>query len=104
MKRAFNSFLTAIGFVLLLSFATFAQTASTGFEVEKFRELAARAEDVVSSEQASSDALEILRSDLVKYRSEALNVQEARARRVATIQEQITALGAVPEASCKKRI
>ncbi len=97
MKRAFNNFLTVLSFVLLLSFAAFAQTANMGFDVEKFRELATRAEGVVSSRQASTDALEILRSDLVQYRSEALNAQEARARRVATVQEQIIALGAVPD-------
>jgi small-conductance mechanosensitive channel len=97
MIRAFNTFFTTIGFVLLLSFATFAQTADTSFEIEKFRELATRAESVVSNGQASTDALEILRSDLVKFRSEALKAQELRARRAATIQEQITALGAAPE-------
>lgn len=94
MKRTVNSFFAAIGLVLLFSFGTFAQTSDTGFDVEKFRELATRAEDVVFDGQASVDALEVLRSDLVAFRSSALKAQEARARRVAIIKKQIEALGA----------
>ena len=97
MRQTLNGFLATIGLILLLSFGAFAQTSATDFDIEKFRELATRAESVVSSGQASTDALEILRSDLVKYRSQALGAQEARARRVTTVQEQITALGVVPD-------
>ncbi len=97
MKLILKSFLAAIGLVLLLNFGAFAQTSATDFNIEKFRELATRAEGVVSSGQASTDALEILRSDLVKYRSQALGAQEARARRVTTVQEQIAALGVAPD-------
>ena len=82
---------------MLLSLGAFAQSSATGFDTEKFRELATRAEGVVSNGQASIDALEILRSDLVKYRSQALGAQEALARRVTTVKEQITALGAAPD-------
>lgn len=97
MKRTVNSFCVAIGLILLLGLGAFAQTAATGFDIEKFRELATRAEGVVSTGQASTDALEILRSDLAEYRAQALKLQEVRARRVATVQEQIAALGVPPD-------
>ncbi|MEH6360889.1 MAG: DUF3772 domain-containing protein [Amylibacter sp.] len=97
MRQTLNGFFATIGLILLFSFGAFAQTSATDIDTEKFRELATRAEGVVSNGQASTNALEILRSDLVKYRSQALGAQATRARRVATVQEQITALGAVPD-------
>ncbi|KAB7616137.1 mechanosensitive ion channel family protein [Amylibacter sp. SFDW26] len=86
-----------LGVVAFIACAAFAQNSNNAFDIEQFRELASRAESVVSNGQASTEALEILRSDLVKYRAQALSSQEARARRVATVQEQIAVLGAVPE-------
>ncbi len=87
----------ALGVVAFISCAAFAQNSDNNFDIEQFRELASRAESVVSSGQASTEALEILRSDLVKYRAQALSSQEARARRVATVQKQIAVLGDAPE-------
>lgn len=94
MTRAVNSFFAAIGLVLLFSFGAFAQTSATEFDIEKFRELATRAEGVVFDGQASTGALEVLRSDLVVFRSAAIKAQEARARRVSIVTKQIAALGA----------
>ncbi len=94
MKRAVNSFFVTIGLVLLFSFGAFAQTSATEYDIEKFRELATRAEEVVFGGEASTDALEVLRSDLVVYRSLALKAQEIRAGRVSVIKKQIAALGA----------
>lgn len=96
MSLAVRAFVTTIGLWFFLSIAAFAQSADTKFDVEKFRELASRAEDVVLNNQASTDAFEILRSDLVNYRAKALKTQEARARRVNTVQEQIATLGDAP--------
>ena len=92
MKSVVNRFLAAIGLILLFSFGALAQTSGTDFDIEKFRELATRAEDVVFGGEASTNALEILRSDLVDFRSLAVNAQEIRARRVLIIKKQITAL------------
>jgi potassium-dependent mechanosensitive channel len=97
MKQAFRGFFIAVGLIFFLSFGAFAQTPDSSFDIDKFRELATRAEGVVSNDQASTQAFEILRSDLVRFRSQALSSQEARARRVSTIQQQIEALGPVPE-------
>jgi len=90
-------FIIAISMVTFISGASFAQTSDTVFDIETFRELATRAEEVVSNGQASIEALDVLRADLVGYRTQALENQEARARRVETVQEQIAALGTVPE-------
>ncbi len=97
MSLAVKAFITTIVLSFFVSFTAMAQTTDAEFDVEKFRELASRAEDVVSNSQASTDAFEILRSDLVSFRATALSTQEARARRVDTVQEQIASLGDVPE-------
>lgn len=97
MKRIFRRFLIAFGVLYTIAFAGLAQTVEDDFNIETFRELATRAEGVVANRQASNDALEILRADLAAYRSQALKEQEVRAQRVATVQEQITALGSAPE-------
>lgn len=97
MMLTVKGFITTVSLLLLLSFAALAQTHETDFDVEQFRELATRAEGVVSSDQASSKALEKLRSDLVGFQSQALKSQEHRARRVATVQQQIASLGDAPK-------
>ncbi len=97
MNWAVKAFITTIVLSFFVNFTAMAQNTETEFDVEKFRELASRAEDVVSNHQASTDAFEILRSDLVSFRATALSTQEARVRRVDTVQEQIASLGDVPE-------
>ncbi|PCH93368.1 MAG: hypothetical protein COB84_09605, partial [Rhodobacteraceae bacterium] len=97
--RAMKHIILALCVLCTCAVASFAQTttASDGFSTTEFRELATRAEGVVDRNQASTSALEILRSDLFRYRRLALGEQESHARRVATIQKQIVALGAAPE-------
>jgi small-conductance mechanosensitive channel len=97
MRQAVKGFLAVISLFCIVSFAAFAQTADSSFDVKKFGELATRAENVVSSEQASTEALEILRSDLVNYRKQALSAQNSVAQRVETVQKQINVLGPAPE-------
>ncbi len=87
----------ALGLVAFLSGACFAQTFDTAFNTKDFRELATRAEGVVSNEKASTDALEVLRANLVEYRKQALNAQDSVTQRVQTVQKQIDVLGPAPE-------
>ncbi len=93
LKRVF----IAVGLMFFLSLGAFAQTPAVDFDIAKFSDLATRAEDVVSNDRASTASLEILRSDLSAFRASALKVQEARSQRVATVEEQIKALGPAPE-------
>jgi len=71
--------------------------AQTEFDSATFNELATRAEQVVDSGQASSDALEELRTALSDARSAALEAQSLRKERAETLREQIAALGKAPE-------
>lgn len=97
--RAMKHIILALCVICTCAVAGFAQTTtgSDSFSTTEFRELATRAEGVVDRNQASTSALEILRADLFRYRRLALAEQEAHARRVTTIQQQIAALGAAPE-------
>ena len=85
-----------VGLLCFLSAASFAQIKNGIFEYERFSELATRAESVVSNHKASSESLGKLRSDLIQFRAAALGAQKSRASRVATIQQQIIALGTAP--------
>lgn len=58
---------------------------------------AARAEDVIASEQASDQALEDLRSQLVRWREVFLTRQDSNRPRIETLRQQIEALGPKPE-------
>lgn len=104
MIRVLKRMVTAVTLFLFIGLAALAQTDEIGFDVETFRELATRAEGVVSDGQASTKALEILRSDLVKFRSQALTEQEARAQRVDTVKKQIAVLGSVPEGELSESV
>lgn len=58
---------------------------------------ALRAEEAILAARASNLALEQLREELAGWRSQFLEAQEANATRIATLNEQIAALGAAPE-------
>src|SRR5690606_15216569 len=58
--------------------------------------LAARAEMVLEEDRASERALEQLRRDLAAYRERFLTAQGSNQTRIATLQAQVAALGAVP--------
>jgi len=96
MYRMIKGCFLVVGLLCFLSVASLAQIKNGVFEYERFSELATRAESVVSNQKASSESLGKLRSDLILFRAAALGAQKSRANRVATIQQQIVALGAAP--------
>ncbi|MCP5074332.1 MAG: mechanosensitive ion channel family protein [Rhodobacteraceae bacterium] len=73
-----------------------AQSDPAGFELEAFEKTAARAEEVITTGEASNDALDTLRGQLSDLRSLALAEQEKYTDRIATITQRMTALGAAP--------
>lgn len=73
----------------------------TPADLDAWRALSTRAEEVVDRGLASSAALEVLRSDLAEWRARFREGQSAQAARVASIREQIAALGAAPEGSAE---
>lgn len=88
--------LIAFGICLLAS-VSLAQDDQPEFDNEAWDKTATRAEGIIESAEASSPALETLRSTLVDYRGAALALQDANKERVATLQGQLDALGPVPE-------
>ncbi|MCC1492282.1 DUF3772 domain-containing protein [Cognatishimia sp. F0-27] len=64
---------------------------------KEWTDLASRAESVLVDGEASSEALEELRSNIATFRDKFLEAQEINADRIATLQAQIDALGPVPE-------
>ena len=57
---------------------------------------ASRAQEALDSAQASDDAFAALRATLVEWRERFLTGQDINAQRIATLREQIAALGPVP--------
>ncbi len=86
----------------VLSAPSFAQSPSapdlTPETYEQWNALAMRAEEVVDRGLASTAALEVLRSNLVDQRRLFREGQEINASRIASLRDQIAALGPPPEA------
>lgn len=95
--RVFSSFLIAAFLVLANTGGVWAQGQSTQTNhYEDWQKTALRAEQAIDASLASNAAFEVLRRDLVTYR---LGFQKARtenASRIATLEGQLSALGAAP--------
>lgn len=101
MIRYFTAFLL-LGLLALASPpAAFAQdevapeTVLTG--MEEFESIAQRAEELAGRQDVSLFAISRLRSELVAFRDEFLQLSNVNAGRLATVDAQIAALGPVPE-------
>ena len=66
-------------------------------DYEAWEGVASRAETALQEARASNDAFEVLRADVVDWRSQFQAAQSANEQRIATLQAQIDALGPVPE-------
>lgn len=73
------------------------QPASTAPDYEAWRDFAARVETLLDMPQVSNDALNNARSELVGFRSRFLTAQDTNQSRIASLREQIAALGPAPE-------
>jgi len=81
----------------LLAIPAFGQQANTSaLDFAKWETTATRAEGIIKNAEASSPALETLRTTLSDFRSQALEVQAANKARIDTLQSQIDALGPAP--------
>jgi potassium efflux system protein len=92
-----RTLLVVLALVLWLPFAAGAQsnTLSDAY-YEEWERVAQRAEEAVEANRASSDAFEVLRSELVVYRSEFQKAQSTNAARIETVERQLAALGPAP--------
>ena len=91
MTRFFQVLLI-VGFGLMTQFVV----AQDVFDPVRFNEIATRAEGVMTTGRASSEALEELRVTLSNARSRALSAQAERGYRVKTLREQVMSLGPMP--------
>lgn len=73
------------------------QSASTAPDYDAWRNVAAQAESIIDAGTADDEALNELRQELVAFRARFLAAQDANQTRIASIREQIAALGPVPE-------
>ncbi|MBT0956622.1 mechanosensitive ion channel family protein [Alphaproteobacteria bacterium KMM 3653] len=77
--------------------ASTTSASSTDIDYDSWNIVAERAEDVLIADRASSLALEQLRSQIADWRSQFLKAQSTNSDRIAILESQISALGAVPE-------
>lgn len=66
-------------------------------ELERWDTLAQRAESAIDLGQGSDDLFEALRSSIADYRADFDAARELNSARIATVREQIAALGPAPE-------
>lgn len=70
--------------------------SSSGPDYAAWERLAARAESLLSNEETEDRGLELLRSQLVAERTKFLAAQNTNSSRIATVRDQIAALGPAP--------
>jgi len=91
----FGKFLTVI--LLIAASATAATAQGTVPDYAAWEKVANRAEVATEDGRASNAALEGLRSELAAWRTQFLAAQGGNGTRIATLENQIAALGPVPE-------
>ena len=74
-----------------------AQAAGQAVDYEAWERTADRAEEAVENNRASTPALEALREDLAEWRDRFLAAQSENASTIATVRQQLAALGDAPE-------
>ncbi|MBL9075120.1 DUF3772 domain-containing protein [Tabrizicola sp.] len=75
-----------------------AEPAADGAELDYalWERMAERAETEIENRQTSTDRMEEVRAQLAKWRAALLNAQSANSARIATLRQQIEALGPAP--------
>ena len=91
-------YLTGMALITALFFAVTAWAQDTnGPNYEVWENVASRAEAAVETARASDTAFEALRAEVVGWRGQFQAQLNANASRIATLREQIAALGPAPE-------
>jgi small-conductance mechanosensitive channel len=89
-----------LGLVILtgLTLPALAQFSDESREAyQQWLKTAARAEEVIDANRASSAAMETLRLDLTSYRQTFLEARTSNGDRIRTLESQLSALGPAPE-------
>ena len=87
----------ALALLLALATALAAPAQEAAPDYAAWEALAARAEAALEDGEASDEALEALRAEIAADREAFLAAQDAGAARIATLEDQIAALGPLPE-------
>lgn len=82
---------------LTLTPPAIAQNGVTLPDYERWERAAIRAEDAIDAGRASTAALETLRAELAEWRQQFISAQGINANAIATVRDQLNALGPVPE-------
>ncbi|WP_415920518.1 DUF3772 domain-containing protein [Tateyamaria sp. SN6-1] len=88
--------LFALVATLFFTLGAWAQTTA-GLDVTAWQSVASRAESAVQSARASDEAFSNLRAEIVDWRGRFQEQLTANASRIATVRDQLSALGAAPE-------
>lgn len=75
---------------------TGADTSEAGLDYAVWDQMAAKAEAEIANRRTASERLEEIRAQLAKWRSALLNSQSANSARIATLRQQVEALGPAP--------
>ena len=89
----------AAGLLVALWMSVVAAVAqgTDGADYERWQTLANRAEVSIENREGTNEYFETLRSSVVDFRAEFENAQGTNSARIATLREQIAALGPAPE-------
>ena len=94
--QAIGHLLAGFAFAVLLAFAATAQT-DLADDLSRWETEASRAEAIIDSEDSSDAVLEELRENITEFRGEFDSAKGLNAARIATLREQLGALGPAPE-------
>ena len=91
-----HRWLLSLALCLLVPFAAIAQTSET-IDYDLWKSVATRAETAVDGEAGTNEVFETLRTRIVNFRTKFSEARLANVERIATLQAQMVALGAIPE-------
>lgn len=91
-----KNFIVALILFVALPLAGFAQDTTKLFDSVAFATTAERAQNAVEKAEASTEALEELRKQLVAFRTQATNQKSLAASKVTPVFERLQALGPAP--------
>ena len=101
--RLFSRILAALVLCVWTAVALAQSAAETTPDYGAWEELAAVAERTVDTRSADNDRLEVLRESLTEYRAQFAESRSLNAPRIASLKDQIEALGPEPETGTEPR-